>query len=437
VRSLLKQNWPLVLALVITTITQITYWVAKPELGNCYDCGEYQDLANFISREPKNLISDFRPPLYPLFLVLIGLDSPNPQGDLNLFVAQSLMLLVSLGLFWSILKGLKAPNWLQAIPILLLSASPAFYSFTKFKLTETTNMLLLLAIIKLILELKNKFSLKLFGLWLLLINTAIFTRFANSYLVVILGVFLTSWWWKQAPKRETLLRGFLIIITAVLPQILYAAANYHRNYYFGLSGETGTNLLGKLVQYKLIPKEDPAFPKIVSNLNGCTGLLASSDVFTCVWNYLPKNSFVSKYSVENSYVDAFTRKYILLNTPEYLVKSALVTVEAISKPADMYLVLSKTPGLLFDIEKGLAKTVHWLLLAWVVTVLPIFVVTRRRVIIGNHSPLIFVSIIICAYYLAITGLAAINDYQRIITPALPLFYLLMTVTTYKLVKTNV
>jgi hypothetical protein len=115
----------------------------------------------------------------------------------------------------------------------------------------------------------------------------------------------------------------------------------------------------------------------------------------------------------------------------------LVTVEAISKPADMYLVLSKTPGLLFDIEKGLAKTVHWLLLAWVVTVLPIFVVTRRRVIIGNHSPLIFVSIIICAYYLAITGLAAINDYQRIITPALPLFYLLMTVTTYKLVKTNV
>ena len=320
-RSLLKQNWPIVLALVITTITQIAYWVAKSELGNCYDCGEYQDLANFISRDPKNIISDLRPPLYPIFLIAVGLASPSIQGDFNLYLFQSVFLVLSLIVFWRLIKTSGLPQFLSWIPILLLAISPAFYSFTKFKMTETINMFLLLTLITLALKLKERLSLKDIFVFCVVSVIATFLRFANSYLafVMLLGIFV--YYRKNLKYDQNLIKLGLAVVLIVIPQVLYSFANLHRNYYYGLTGETGTNLLGKLVQYQLIPKKDPQFQEIINAVSGCTGPLASSDVYTCVWNFLPKNSFVSKYSATNQYVDAFTKKYIVLNLPTYILKS--------------------------------------------------------------------------------------------------------------------
>lgn len=428
----LIKNWPLVLAVLLTVTTQVIYWQSKPILGNCYDCGEYQDLANFIARDPKNIISDFRPPLYPVFLILNGLATPNPRGDLNLYLSQSFILIISLVVFWQLLKKSDLPKSVSWIPLLLLAISPAFYSFTKFKLTETLNMFLLLVLITIALRLKEKLDTKDALLFSTVSVIATFVRFANSYLAIVMVFVICIYYIKKLFQSKNYLKILLILFLIITPQTLYSFANLHRNYYFGLTGETGTNLLGKLVQYRLIPKNDLAYPKIVAAVSGCTGTLISTDVFTCVWDFLPKNSFVSKYSVNNTYVDAFARKQIILNLPTYIIKSVPISFGSISKPADMYLILSQAQSFIFEIEKLLAAVTSIILVVWLILILPIFIALHLKDLLKPEFFIIILFTAVSFYYLAITGLAAINDYQRIVTPVIPLLYFLVTITTYKI-----
>ena len=437
-RNFLKSNWPLLIAIFITILTQVIYWQAKPELGHCYDCGEYQDLANFISRDPKNIISDFRPPLYPIFMIISGLADPNPQGDFRLYLSQRFVLLLTLVVLWQLLKTSGLPTKISWLPLILLTLSPGFYSFTKFKLTETINMFVLLVLIAVALKLKDRLTTKDAVIFSIVSTTATFLRFANSYLSVVILLIIGLYYGRKLLVDRNYLKIVLILFLTIIPQIFYSFANLHRNYYFGLSGETGTNLLGKLVQYQLIPKNDPEFEKIVTALNGCKGDLAGRDVFTCVWNFLPKNSFVSKYSVDNTYVDTFAKKYIFLNLPIYALKSIPVAFEAVSTPANMYLVLSRTTNPLFDVEKLLGALIHKILVIWLFAVLPIFLILWQRQLLTREYFIVLLFMAITLYYVSITGLAAINDYQRIVTPALPLFYFLATFTIYKIwaVKTH-
>lgn len=430
-----KSDWPLILAIFVTILTQVIYWQSKPELGNCYDCGEYQDLANFIYREPKNIISDFRPPLYPVFMIINGLSSPNPQGDFNLYLSQSAILILSLIVFWRLIRTSELPQEISWAPLLLLSISPAFFSFTKFKLTETTNMFLILVLITIALKLKDKMNIRGVLLFSFVSVVATFVRFANSYLSLAVVLAISFYYERRLLISKNYLKIVLILLLTTAPQVIYSAANLHRNYYFGLSGETGANFLGKLVQYQLLPKEDPDFEKIVDALNSCKGELARNDVFTCIWNFLPKNSFVSKYSVDNHYVDTFAKKYILLNLLTYVSKSIPVAFEAISTPADMYLSLSQTEHPLFVAEKAVAATVHKLLVVWLFVILPIFLIAFRKQILNKDYFIVLLFLAINLYYIAITGLAAINDYQRIVTPTIPLFYFLVTSTCYKILNT--
>ena len=434
-KKILKECWPLVVVLIITTTTQIIYWHARPELGNCYDCGEYQDLANFISREPKNFISDLRPPLYPVFLIVMGLSSPNPQGDFNLYLTQSFILGLTFIVLWFISKKVRIPATLFLVSAILLAINPAFYSFTKFKLTETVNVFLLTLLVLTALYLKNKPSFKKVTIYASLATILTFTRFANSYLGFVVLIITALHFGKKSLTNKRYLAIWVVgLILMAVPQVIYSKANEHRNYYYGLTGETGTNLLGKLIQYQLIPKTDPNYQKIINGVLGCKGALATTDVYTCVWNFLPKNSFVSKYSVSNMHVDDFDKKYILRNLPTYLIKSAPIAFEALSQPATAYLILSQTNNSFFDIEIKATSIVYKILILWLITILPVYLILNiKRLLKMKLFPLVTV-LIIGLYYLAITALAAINDYQRIVTPAIPFLFLMAPYTTYLVLK---
>lgn|GEM_PF-2178996 len=429
-KKIIKENWPLVVILIITVTTQIIYWQAKPELGNCYDCGEYQDLANFISRNPKNIISDFRPPLYPVLMIILGLGSPNPRGDFNLYLTQSIVLLVTLIVLWLIGKKINIPPLFILISLVLLAINPAFYSFTKFKLTETVNILLLAFLVLNWLYIKKRPSLKGVFCYAFFAGLLTFTRFANSYLVIVMFLAVIFYSGKKSLNPRYLKIWALGLAFILIPQIAYAKANWHRNYYYGLTGETGTNLLGKLVQYQLIPKTDPDYQKIIDATLGCKGTLATTDVFTCVWNFLPKNSFVSKYSISNMHVDSFNKKYIIKNLPTYIVKSAPIAFEALKRPASEYLVLSQTNHPVFDLEIKITNMTYKLLILWLITVLPIYILINIRKILSLELFSFVIILIIGFYYVAITALAAINDYQRIVTPAIPFLFLIAPYITY-------
>jgi len=219
------------------------------------------------------------------------------------------------------------------------------------------------------------------------------------------------------------------MLILAIPLIIYSSANWHRNYYFGLTGESGTNLLGKLVQYQLIPKEDPKYQKIISKVTACTGRLAADDVFTCVWDFLPKNSVVSKYSIDNMYLDSFTKKYILKNLPTYLVKSVPVAVAGLLEPANSYLKIGSQDESMFLLEERLATVLNFALFFGLVFLIPLNLIIKPRQLLKSIPPSFFILLLISLYYIAITGLAAINDYQRIVSPVLPLLVILLMTTT--------
>ncbi|MCX6784019.1 MAG: glycosyltransferase family 39 protein [candidate division WWE3 bacterium] len=428
----LRTHWPLILAITVTISTLYIYWEAKPTTADCYDCDEYQNLADFISRDTKNIISDYRPPLYPIFLILNGLSVPNSSGSLTLFISQSLILLLTLCLFWNLIVKLKMPTRINWIPIILLAITPAFYSFTKFKMTEVVNLFLLALLVTVALKLKYKLTLRGILAFVIIIATATFTRFANCYLGILILLLIAASHGRELFRKRNIVLIALAVFLVVVPQVIYSSLNYHRNYYFGLSGETGVNLIGKLVQYNLVPQADPEFPTITKKLAECKGTRRTIDVFTCIWDFLPKNSFVSKYSVDNQFVDAFDRKYILRNLPSYIASSIPVVVEAMGKPANSYLVLSETTSPLFELEKKIASIYHKILLVWLITGFPLFFICYRKLFLKEIELLLF--IVVSSYYVAITGLAAINDYQRIVMPAIPFLDILLVYSMYHLAR---
>ena len=447
IRLYFANNKPAIISISISIFLLTIYWIHSPKVivKDFFDAQDYIDYAYSYGISWKRFFNDYRAPIYPLILYIIGFTNPMLDTTI-LYITQVIIFLANIILSWEVLKRITENHKIKIACILLISVGLDIFWMTKTALSEILTMFFLLLSFLFYIKMQAKFSYVISFLFSTSFVLLSLTRPFNTYLflpLIIFWIIKNIFLYKKVKLVNYLITGILII----LPLYTYAYTNKIRHKYFGISIEGGANLLAQVAQYHdYLPEKDEKYQETLDWAKKCR--INKEDYFTCQIKLIPPVYPNTPGSItggrDDSYiheVEGFSKKYLIkllaLHTRNSIEPSVKSLTELYIKEGNdsfgnkydyWYGIRKDYPfSFIFRFLSSYLQGLHYFFAANILFIAPIYwIYLFIKKEIKKHINLLAAYFIIL-YYISVTGFIAAGDFGRMVIPALPLIYITSTV----------
>jgi len=378
-------------------------------------------------------LSEYRPPVYPLGIMLMG----TKYGWANLSrvmpYLQSLIGLANVVIIFKLVHEAFKNRTMSYIVSFMCAIGFSIYNWDLVLLSENFSILFATSIIyNLVLFFNRKVNKYLYFsfFWTF---TAIYTKpFFLLFPLVIPVLVAVRYLLLKDIQIKNLLKPLILCISIIYGSIfLYSGLHYAQTGYFGFSSVGNVNLLGKVMQYdmaKYIPELEADVEKAMNNENQW---LIVDGKFPEPWN------FVGKYGYrENHYEEAgkYAKKIILGHPFEFMIKSTGLTFQLIQEnPFKDYIAVNALANsenkskLLTEIKKitDYFENLYPLILLSVLECIYLIFFAGKSTKEKMFPFILIVAAVL--YHYAIAAFFSYGDYPRLLAPSYCLIYIIMAI----------
>lgn len=220
-----------------------------------YDTSTYVQAALAIQHHLA-FVDPLRTPGYPALLAIV-FRIAGESYEAVVWVQAALVVAVALETFWLAL-ALTGRTWLATIAGVVVGANIAIASWERDVLTETLAIWTFVSLCLVAVLLVRRVSAGLVAAGAVLAVLGVLTRPSLIYLPLVVAAALVLWHWRAGSGARALAAVSVLAVAAYLAVGLYSFANLRQNGYFGVSCVTNTNMLGKVMEYRMQADADPA-----------------------------------------------------------------------------------------------------------------------------------------------------------------------------------
>jgi len=389
----------------------------------------------------KLWVNEYRPPVYPAALALIGMVFSWEHLDIGVILLQIIVSSVNTVFVYKIVQTAFGSRIQAYITAFLVSVGFRIYSWDFVILSENFSILLVTLITYCtILYIKNS-NPKQIKILTVLQLVAILTKpfflllpFATAFL--ILSKRLISGGKSLLSHVKLLLPG---LITIYLGVIGYSLVNLAQNGYFGVSTVGNVNYFGKILQYDMydLGDNDMLKDQIEYAINNENPEYIVNNSFLEPWHFVVKYGWNKEHYRD---ISEFSKKIMLSHPFTYTGKSLALTYELFtSSPftdfiADAALIEAGRPNsIMIKIRKLTDKfdNLYFLLVpALLESVLCIPVTIRRKKTCSTSFLPVIMAIIL--YHYLISAFFSYGDYGRLLVPSYTLIYTVICLYIYRI-----
>lgn len=387
-------------------------------------------------------LNEYRPPVYPLGLMLIGALFTWEKLNIGVIFLQILVSIANIVYAYKLSVEAFKSRFLGYICAFLIAVSFRVYNWDFIILSESFAIFLVTAItyyLIMFLKYNQKKHLKLMVGFTI---AAIFNKpFFMVLPIVILAVLILKHFlgcFDIKRNYKTLIAGMAAIYMSIF---LYSALHYAQSSFFGVTSVGNVNLLGKIMQYNM---ED--LGKNQAIINDIKHALETESPERIVnGKYLEPWHFVGTYGwTQNHYheVGKFAKDIILRHPVKFTQKSLALAYRLFvhRSPfrdfiADVALIRADRPQQLMTTVRRSTEAIDslyvLLILCFFEVIYTIIKLLRKRE--ANKESIWIIPIFaIILYHYIISAFFSYGDYCRLLVPSYSLIYLIICMYLYRL-----
>lgn len=440
----LKRFFPLFIILLSSLFARYLFYLSIDEPIQISDSPTYIDGAMSLYYHVG--FSEYRPPVYPLILMVLGVTYLWKNLPTSIVILQVILSMICVLYVYKLVEEVFQKKFLSFFTALMVSLSFSIYRWDFMVLTESISILQVTLISYLLVMYFKYRKPAHMRVMLLLLFTSIFTKpfflLLPVLVITLIGLELvfTKYIYKKPveirPIAKTLIRGFCVIYLSVF---LYSAINFAENFYFGFSSVGNVNTFGKVLQYNM---EDYGMDKeLVNDIK--TAFKTENQNFIVEGKFLEPWHFIGIYGWNKQHYQAvakFSKDIIQRHPLEYLCKSLKLTKElfVLKSPFKDYIAdgaLSKAnhPNPIMLLLKSFTQKFEMLYILMIVSLFEMIYlfIFRKKERLQKDGFITFALLSIVLYHYFISAFLSYGDYCRLLAPSYTLIYIILCFYTYR------
>ncbi|MCX7708604.1 MAG: glycosyltransferase family 39 protein [Clostridia bacterium] len=432
--KLLRENIGLMIIIAAGLTARLLFYFSIDGIITTSDSPTYVDAA--LGLYYHLWLSEYRPPFYPLALVLVGALFTWKSLNISIVVLQIIFSLINIIFVYKLAYEAFEKKTIACLACFLTAVSFRVFSWDFVLLTENLSILIITLITYTVVTYIKYRKRNTFKQLLLLLLAGIFTKPFFLFLpIAVFFIFLIrqSFYHEFEPKHmvKSISTGLAVIYFSVAA---YSSVNYAENLFFGISSVGNVNILGKVLQYKM---EDLGNNEMLKK-DIQYAFNAETPEFKVNGQYLEPWHFIGTYGWARGHykeVGRFAKEIILKNSTRYILESARLTYRlfVLNSPfkdyiADAAIKKAGHPNRLFMVLRTFTEGVNAtypLLSVCLLEFLLVFILGIRRRISEMHFFAGTLMIIILYHYI-ISAFLSYGDYCRLLAPCYPLIYTILS-----------